>query len=131
MPSSTTGKGGPPCRGETKAYRTCLSERRGGGRRCEKLAKVLEACRGKWRRDNNVKLSFDGTRVLPNKKCKLLNEKVQHCLAWKKGVEKLCRGDIELLKSCISETEGVVAQPTATDKIWADFKGRSTGGGKI
>mmetsp|Transcript_34390 Transcript_34390/g.83212 ORF Transcript_34390/g.83212 Transcript_34390/m.83212 type:complete len:120 (-) Transcript_34390:121-480(-) len=111
-----------PCRKETKAYRRCLKEKRSGGRQCESLARTLEACREQWRRANNLDLKFDGTRIIPNQKCKVLNEKVQHCLRWRGADEEKCSKDIAMLKQCMASTKGSVARPTVTDTIWTDHK---------
>jgi hypothetical protein len=79
------------CQYEVGKYRECLREKRSSGRSCDRLAEALEACRVKWRAQNQIKLEFDGTRILPNKKCKPLNDKVQHCLKWKKGDQDKCK----------------------------------------
>ena len=114
-----------PCPRETSAYRGCLREQRSSGRKCTHLAKTLEACREKWRKAQGFELKHDGTRVLPNKRCAPLNKAVQHCISWRKGNESLCREQIEALRRCMAETEGVVAKPTEGDKIWADFHPKS------
>ena len=113
------------CKADTEAYRKCLKDSRnsGGAQKCTHLAKILEACREKWRRENDVQLQFDGTRVLPNSKCLPLNHKVQHCLKWKQGDESQCQPEIQGLKGCISSEKGHVAAPTAGDKLWSDYKG--------
>ena len=113
------------CKADTEAYRKCLKDSRnsGGAQKCTHLAKILEACREKWRRENDVQLQFDGTRVLPNSKCLPLNHKVQHCLKWKQGDESQCQPEIQGLKGCISSEQGHVAAPTAGDKLWSDYKG--------
>jgi len=49
---------------------------------------------------------------------------MQRCLAWKKGDEGKCQGEIEDLSVCMRETEGVVAKPTDGDKLWSDYKGK-------
>ena len=113
------------CKTETQTYRKCLkdSHTSGWGKgRCNKLAQTLEQCRQKWRSDNNVELEFDGTRILPNHKCKPLNSKVQHCLKWKKGDQSQCQDDIQKLNRCMKKEEGSVAAPTAGDKVWSDYK---------
>jgi len=66
---------------------------------------------------------FDGTRSLPNEKCRPLNKKVQHCLKWKEGDESQCRSEIQDLKTCMSTEKEVVAAATEGDKIWSDYKG--------
>jgi hypothetical protein len=115
------------CKADTQAYRKCLKDSRSGGGKCTYLAQTLEACREKWRRENQVEHQFDGTRILPNEKCRPLNKKVQHCLKWKEGDESQCQSEIQALKSCMSQEKGVPAQPTAGDKIWSDYK-RGAGG---
>jgi hypothetical protein len=86
------------CQKETQAYRMCLKENqihRKGASKCNGLAKTLEACRDKFRRANKIGESqFDSTRVLSNPKCLPLNQKVQHCLKWRKGSKHLCKDDI-------------------------------------
>jgi len=109
------------CKKETKTFRQCLHEKRSSGRSCNHLAKTLESCRERHRTQNST---FDGTRVLPNPACKPLNLKMQRCLAWKKGDEGKCQGEIEDLSVCMRETEGVVAKPTDGDKLWSDYKGK-------
>jgi hypothetical protein len=108
------------CRPESQAYRKCLKDARSGGSTCTYTAQSLEACRAKHRAAPHV---FDGTRVLPNPKCKPLNQKVQRCLKWKKGDQSQCREPIDALRACMAAEEGVVTAPTAGDKIWADYKG--------
>ena len=71
-----------------------------------------------------MKVEFDGTRVLPNKKCRPLNKKVQHCLKWKQGDESQCQSEIKALNECMKTTQGVVAAPTEGDKVWSDYKGK-------
>ena len=88
------------------------------------LAKSLEACREKWRKENQVDHSFDGSRVLPNQKCKSLNFQMQRCLKWKQADESQCQSEIKALKACMQQEEGVVAAPTEGDKIWSDYKKR-------
>eukprot|EP00980_Cylindrotheca_fusiformis_P017090 scaffold5247_cov130-Cylindrotheca_fusiformis.AAC.9 len=112
------------CKPETLAYRTCLKESRSSGKKCTHLAQSLEACREKWRKENDVKHEFDGTRILPNEKCRPINKEVQHCLKWKKGDESQCQEPIQALKKCMAEEKGIPAAPTAGDKIWSDFKGK-------
>ena len=107
-----------PCRTETKRYRACLREKRASGRGCDHLAKTLEACRKQWRKKHRVASTFDGVRVLPNQKCRPLNDAVQHCLQWKQGHQEKCRKEIDALAACMATTKGVVAKPTKTDKIW-------------
>mmetsp|Transcript_9199 Transcript_9199/g.21944 ORF Transcript_9199/g.21944 Transcript_9199/m.21944 type:complete len:119 (+) Transcript_9199:57-413(+) len=111
------------CKSETTIYRNCLKDSRSSGRKCTSQAKTLEACREKWRKQNNVEHKFDGTRILPNHKCQPLNKKVQHCLKWKKGDESQCQTEIKDLKNCMATEKGVLAAPTAGDKIWSDYKG--------
>lgn len=113
------------CKADTQAYRQCLKDSRnsGGGKKCTHLATKLEACREKWRRENDVQHEFDGTRVLPNSKCLPLNQQVQRCLKWKQGDESQCQTEIQGLKDCMSKEKGRVAAPTAGDKLWADYKG--------
>ena len=113
------------CRDETKAYRQCLKDARnsgGGSKACVRLARTLEACREAWRKENQVEHSFDGTRVLPNPRCRSLNFKMQKCLDWKKADESQCRDEITALKACMQQEEGVLAAPTEGDKIWSDYK---------
>mmetsp|Transcript_29988 Transcript_29988/g.45468 ORF Transcript_29988/g.45468 Transcript_29988/m.45468 type:complete len:121 (-) Transcript_29988:219-581(-) len=113
----------PSCRKETQEYRNCLKEKNiQKGRSCISLAQTLETCRERFRKANDVATEFDGTRVLPNKKCEPLNKKVQHCLKWKKGVEHLCQEDIDAFNKCMSREKGVVVEPTAGDKVWSDYK---------
>jgi hypothetical protein len=112
-----------PCKDEAQVYRQCLKDARSSGRKCTHLAKTLEACREKWRNDNQIQHEFDGTRILPNLKCKPINEKVQHCLKWKRGDQSKCQESIGDLKACMAAEEGVVAPPTEGDKIWSDYKG--------
>jgi hypothetical protein len=112
-----------PCRSETKSYRSCLREQRSSGRKCNYYAVKLEKCRQKYRKTNHVAHNFDGTRVLPNKKCRIMNEAVQACLKWKAGKEALCRNEINKLSDCMKTTKGEVAEPTKGDKVWSDYKG--------
>ena len=107
-----------PCRPETAKYRACLREKRSSGRNCDYLAKKLEACRTKWRKENRIAIQFDGTRVLPNEKCRALNETVQNCLKWRQGQQEKCRDEIEALNECMLKTKGKIVPPTSTDKIW-------------
>mmetsp|Transcript_35626 Transcript_35626/g.86217 ORF Transcript_35626/g.86217 Transcript_35626/m.86217 type:complete len:122 (-) Transcript_35626:178-543(-) len=117
------------CRAETQAYRQCLKDAHASGcsngaSRCSSKAKTLESCRAKYRQENKIsETKIDGTRVLPNQKCRPLNKKVQHCLKWKKGDESQCQTEITSLKQCMAEERGVVAAPTAGDKLWSDYKG--------
>ena len=111
-----------PCRRETKAFRQCLHEKRSSGRKCDHLAKKLEACRVQWRKANRVQHTFDGTRVLPAVRCRPLSDKVQSCLRVHGGKEAKCKRSIERLRVCMAETAGVVAEPTAGDKLWSDYK---------
>jgi hypothetical protein len=112
------------CKADTQAYRKCLKDsRNSGGGRCTHLAETLEACREKWRRENDVQHQFDGTRNLPNAKCLPLNQKVQHCLKWKQGDESQCQMEIRSLKDCMGREKGRVAPPTDGDKIWSDYRG--------
>ena len=113
------------CRDETKAYRQCLNDARNSGagsKACTRLAKTLEACRQKWRKENQVEHSFDGTRVLPNQKCRSLNFQMQRCLKWKQADESQCQEEIAALKACMAKEEGILAAPTEGDKIWSDYK---------
>lgn len=115
------------CQSQTKAYRQCLKDAHssgGKGSKCQRLGKDLEACREKWRKDNEVKLEFDGRRFLPNKKCKLINAEVQKCMKWKKSDESKCQEPIQALKVCMETEEGILAAPTEGDKIWSDYKGK-------
>jgi hypothetical protein len=108
---------------ESQAYRVCLKEARASGRNnCTRIAKTLEACRERWRKDNQVQLEFDGTRILPNSKCNPINAEVQRCLKWKKGDQSQCQEPIGALKACMAAEKGVVAPPTEGDKIWSDYK---------
>ena len=115
------------CRVETQAYRKCLKDSHqagcGAAKACAAKGKALEACREKWRRENNVQHKFDGTRILPNPKCKPLNKQVQKCMKWKGNDESKCQEQIQALKQCMESTKGVVAAPTEGDKIWSDYKG--------
>ena len=115
------------CKDETKAYRQCLKDSHTSGckssSKCKKLAVAVEACREKWRKANGVVHQFDGTRILPNHKCKPLNTKVQHCLKWKKGDESKCQDEIKTLKVCMANEKGILAAPTEGDKVWSDYKG--------
>eukprot|EP00934_Nitzschia_sp_Nitz4_P006492 Nitzschia sp. Nitz4//scaffold127_size64804//35553//35915//NITZ4_006179-RA/size64804-processed-gene-0.80-mRNA-1//-1//CDS//3329534759//6482//frame0 len=115
------------CRKETERYRQCLkdSKQRGvnGSKNCKSLALSLESCREKWRKANHREHNFDGTRIVPNKKCLPFNSKVQRCLKWKKGDETQCREDIQALKTCMDTEKGVLAAPTEGDKVWSDYKG--------
>ena len=91
-------------------------------RRCD----TLEACRGKWRNDNQIKHEFDGSHgsfQTLSWKCKPINEKVRHCLKWKRGDMSKYQEFIGDLKACMAAEEGVVATPTEGDKIWS---GRTT-----
>jgi hypothetical protein len=108
------------CKDEAQAYRVCLKDARSSGRKC---TKTLEVCREKWRNDNQIQHEFDGTRILPNLKCKPINKKVQQCLKWKKGDQSQCQEPIGALKACMAAEKGVVAPPTEGDKIWSDYKG--------
>ena len=107
-----------PCRAETQKFRDCLREKRSSGRNCDHLAKSLEDCRCRWRKENHVHTQFDGTRILPPAHCVPLNDNVQSCLKWRKGDQSKCREAIEALKECMAEAPGVVARPTALDKVW-------------
>ena len=102
------------CRSETQAYRNCLKDSRdsggGGTKKCKSVAVSLEQCRERWRKANRIeKVQFDGTRILPNHKCRPLNAKVQHCLKWKKGDETQCQTEIKDLNTCMKNEQGVVA----------------------
>jgi hypothetical protein len=126
MPSTSAA-----CRSETQAYRKCLQDSRnsggraGGTKKCQSVAVSLESCRERWRRANDIQtVEFDGTRVLPNHKCRPLNAKVQRCLKWKQGDELQCRDEIDALNACMARESGVVAVPTEGDKVWSDYKGR-------
>jgi predicted methyltransferase len=125
MPSASAA-----CRTETQAYRKCLQDSRnsGGGstKKCHSVAITLENCRERWRKSNGIPtVEFDGTRVLPNHKCRPLNAKVQRCLKWKQGDESQCRDEIEVLTTCMAKEKGVVVVPTEGDKVWSDYhKGR-------
>mmetsp|Transcript_23065 Transcript_23065/g.46051 ORF Transcript_23065/g.46051 Transcript_23065/m.46051 type:complete len:143 (-) Transcript_23065:111-539(-) len=111
------------CQYETKKYRECLREQRSSGRKCIYLAETLEACREKWRGANQIKLEYDGRRILPNPKCRTLNEKVQHCIKQKRGDQTKCKEAIGALEVCMAAEKGIVAAPTSGDKIWSDYKG--------
>lgn len=118
------------CRDETAAYRQCLKDAHSSGcsngaSKCRSKAQVLEACRERHRQQLGLSTgtTFDGTRVLPNAKCRPLNKKVQHCLKWKNGDESQCRSEISALKQCMSQEAGVVVAPTEGDKVWSDYKG--------
>lgn len=113
------------CKVETQKYRQCLKDSgsSGCGRSCLKQAKTLEACRQKWRAANQVQHEFDGRRILPNKKCQLINKEVQKCMKWKGSDQSKCQTPIEKLKICLEKEEGIVAPPTEGDKIWSDYKG--------
>jgi hypothetical protein len=116
------------CRSETQAYRKCLKDSRdsggsGGTKKCQSIAVKMEQCREKWRQANDIaKVEFDGTRILPNHKCRPLNAKVQHCLKWKQGDESQCQNEIKDLNGCMASEKGVVAAPTEGDKVWSDYK---------
>ena len=113
------------CKSETQAYRQCLKDARssgGGTKKCHSLAQTLEACREKWRAANDVKHEFDGTRILPNHKCQPLNAKMQQCLKWKQSDQSQCQPEIGALKTCMQQTEGILAAPTQGDKVWSDYK---------
>mmetsp|Transcript_16224 Transcript_16224/g.36494 ORF Transcript_16224/g.36494 Transcript_16224/m.36494 type:complete len:118 (-) Transcript_16224:601-954(-) len=112
------------CQHQTKKYRECLHEQKSSSRKCTHLAKTLEACREKWRAANKVKLQYDGSRVLPNPKCKVLNEQVQYCIKKKKGDQSKCREEISALKSCMDIEKGIIVAPTLGDKIWSDYTSR-------
>ena len=111
------------CRSESQSYRNCLKEARVTGKKCTRLAQTLEACREKWRAANQIEHSFDGTRVLPNPKCKGLNIKVQSCIKIHKGDQSNCSEQIASLDSCMKKEPGIVAAPTEGDKVWSDYKG--------
>jgi hypothetical protein len=116
------------CKAETQAYRKCLKDSRdsggGGTKKCKPLALTMEQCREKWRQENDIEqVQFDGTRILPNHKCRPLNAKVQHCLKWKRGDESQCQIDIRNLNTCMQNEKGVVVAPTEGDKVWSDYKG--------
>jgi len=115
------------CKAETQTYRKCLKDAHqagcGAAKACAKQAKVLEACRESWRKENAVELTFDGTRTLPNKKCSDLNSQVQKCMKWKKNDERKCQEPIVALRKCMESTQGVVVAPTEGDKLWSDYKG--------
>jgi hypothetical protein len=117
------------CRSETQAYRKCLQDSRdsggGGTKKCKSVAITLEHCREKWRKANDVEqVQFDGTRILPNHKCRPLNAKVQNCLKWKQGDESQCQTEIKALNECMKTEKGVVAAPTEGDKVWSDYRGK-------
>jgi len=69
-----------------------------------------------------VKHEFEGRRMLPNKKCKLLNAEVQKCINWKNSDESKCQEPIRALKVCMDKEEGILVVPTEGDKIWSDYK---------
>lgn len=114
------------CQSETKKYRQCLKDAHSSGcsgsKKCKSIAIELESCREKWRTENSVKHEFDGRRILPNKKCKLLNAEVQKCMKWKKSDESQCQEPIKALRVCMEREEGIIAAPTEGDKIWSDYK---------
>jgi hypothetical protein len=129
------------CKGETRAYRQCLKDhRRDASTRCRPLAVTLEACRDRFRPADSgggpvaggeaPPGTFDGTRVIPNPKCRPHNAQVQHCLKWKGGDEGQCREVISSLRTCMDREEGVVVPPTEGDKIWSDYRGRGRGPSK-
>lgn len=93
------------CKQETQAYRDCLKESRSSGRKCTHSAQTLEACREKWRKENQVEHEFDGTRVLLDHECQPLNKTVQHCLKWKEGDQSQCQEPILALKKCYGHSE--------------------------
>jgi hypothetical protein len=113
------------CPAETKQYRQCLKDARVSGRKnaCTYLAETLEACREKWRNENQIRHQFDGTRVLPNSKCQPLNAQMQHCFQWKKGDQSICQESIQALQDCMKSEKGVVVAPAGSDTIWSDYKG--------
>jgi hypothetical protein len=111
------------CKSESQSYRTCLKESRITGKKCTNLAQALESCREKWRTENQIEHKFDGTRVLPNPKCLSLNKKTQTCISMNKGDQSKCKEQISALKACMDAEPGVVAAPTAGDKMWSDYKG--------
>jgi hypothetical protein len=126
------------CRSETQAYRKCLQDSRnsgassGGTKKCQSVALTMENCRERWRRANDIhRVEFDGTRILPNHKCRPLNTKVQHCLKWKQGDESQCRDEIQGLNNCMATEKGEVTVPTEGDKVWSDYKERPKKGRRM
>lgn len=112
-----------PCRSESQAYRSCLKDARNGGGKCTFQAKILESCREKARKANNIQHKFDGTRVLPSAKCKTLSIKLQNCMQLKEADHTQCQKPIDALEACMKEENGVIiAAPTESDKIWSDYK---------
>ena len=125
------------CKADTLAYRNCLKDSRssgsggGGSKKCTPLAQTLEACREKWRQENQIEHQFDGTRILLHPTCQPLNQTVQQCLKWKNADESQCQFEIQTLKTCMKDhQQGILAPPTAGDKIWSDYKNKNNQGNK-
>ena len=117
------------CRNETEKYRQCLKDSKTtgcvGSKKCKVLAQVLEDCRERYRRDNQIQLEFDGTRIVPNSECQPLNKQVQRCLKFHQSDQSECQNEILQLKDCMTTKQGIVVAPTEGDKIWSDYKKKS------
>mmetsp|Transcript_50931 Transcript_50931/g.56896 ORF Transcript_50931/g.56896 Transcript_50931/m.56896 type:complete len:136 (+) Transcript_50931:300-707(+) len=127
-----------PCKSYTDGYRNCLKECRDSGRSktasktCKPLALKLDNCREEWRKKNPPAAvavvsattieQFDGTRILPNEKCRPLSCKVQACIKWRQGDQSKCQEEITALKICMQSTQDQIVAPTEGDKVWSDYK---------
>ena len=125
------------CKSYTDSYRNCLKDCRDSGRSktssktCKPLAIKLDNCREEWRRKNPPPVvvatpdaveKFDGTRIVPNEKCRPLSCKVQACIKWRQGDQSKCQDEITALKVCMKTTKDHVVAPTEGDKVWSDYK---------
>ena len=110
------------CEVERKKYRACLEDSGrlrscirgdsgGSTRACSNSAHGLEVCRKKWRQqanqgttdDDQVLLLFDASRVLPSKRCQLLNQQVRRCMKWKQNDQSKCEDPIHALMVCMKQ----------------------------
>lgn len=115
-----------PCQVEAKIYRQCLKDDGTAGINgsigCMKLAQGLEKCRETWRKEHGIVHEFDGSRILPHKRCQVLNKEFKRCLKWKQNDQSKCQQPILALKTCMDQEEGILAAPTEGDKVWSDYK---------
>ena len=116
------------CRVETEKYRQCLKDSKTSGcvgsKKCKAVAQTLEDCRERYRKANQIQHEFDGTRILPNSECQILNKQVQRCLKFHHSDQSKCQTEIITLKNCMNTKQGIIAAPTEGDKIWSDYKGK-------